>query len=251
MLFRSPEELVKFLSFFREKFGLPDIPVRQDSKKGLKYNFPRLPDFSALNKLFTQESGLDFYNKSYAANKAIIKGFQKKQKHKDIKRLLSYLRYMKKQETANHIYLTNTGSGDTKNNYIGDLTKFIVHLEKSGIELKTLKSVTSKKIHVASKKDPKGGAASNRSIERYIKDISCIVQNIKKGIIPGIFTEHDCLPCLEFFTNGKIKYFNDEMYFYPLPILRLIPDRKMDISDALQSDFRVYYLQKIVEKIAK
>ncbi|MCL2101979.1 MAG: hypothetical protein FWH22_09745, partial [Fibromonadales bacterium] len=130
------EKLIELLSFFREKFGLPDIPVRQSLKNGLKYSFPRLPDFSVLNKLFTQENGLDFLYKSYKINKEIIKEFRKKLP-RNIERLLSYLRYMKKQESSKHIYLTRTGR--TKNNYIEKLVEFITELENSGIELKTLK----------------------------------------------------------------------------------------------------------------
>ena len=235
------EELVDFLSFFRDKFDLSNIPVRQNSKKGYNYNFPRLPDFSALNKLFTQEHGLDYLYKSYKDNKAIIKEFQKKIQHKDIKRLLSYLHYMKKQESANHIYLTHTEK--TKNDYIYGLKNFINIMEKASIDIKTLKysSGINKKLPGVSQMDEK-------TASRYIKDISCIIQNINKGIFPGIFTESDCLPCLKFFTNGKIKYFNDDMYFYPVPILRLIPDRNMSVSDALQSNFKAYYLEKIVEK---
>ncbi|MDL2210662.1 hypothetical protein LJC26_07665, partial [Desulfovibrio sp. OttesenSCG-928-O18] len=89
------EELVSFLSFFREKFGLPDIPVWRNSKIGNGYNFPRLPNFSKLSQLFSQETGLDFCYKSYKANKNIIKKIQEQQQHKNIERLLSYLRYMK------------------------------------------------------------------------------------------------------------------------------------------------------------
>ena len=42
------EELVDFLSFFRKEFDLPDIPVRQNSKIGYKYNFFPLPNYKSV-----------------------------------------------------------------------------------------------------------------------------------------------------------------------------------------------------------
>ena len=235
------EKLVDFLFFFREKFDLPDTPVRQSSKIGNKYNFPRLPNFSTLNELFTPENGLDFCYKTYKANKTIIKEIQKKQQHQDIKRLLSYLQYMKKQESKTHIYLTHTER--TKNEYITGLKEFIKKLEPY-FDLKILRYSAD----INNNKTFSSFGIDEKSVERYVKDISCIIQNINKGIFPGIFTESDLLPCLKFFTNGKIQYFCDKVYSYPIPILRLIPDRGMSVLHAREQNFTAHYLEKIVSK---
>ena len=235
------EELVAFLSFFREKFDLPDIPVHRIAKKDNKYDFPYLPNFSELSKLLTQEDGLDFYYKSYKTNKTIIKEIQEQKPNDHIKRLLSYLRYMKKQESKKYIYLTRLTK--TKNDYINDLTSFIKKLEKSGFDLKQLEYSSN-----INKNIPNNYEYNEKQVERYVKDISCIIQNINKGIFPGLFTEHDCLQCLKFFTNGKVKYFNEDIYSCPIPILRLVPDRNMSISHALTLNFKAHYLEKIVSK---
>ncbi|MDL2210668.1 transposase, partial [Desulfovibrio sp. OttesenSCG-928-O18] len=76
----------------------------------------------------------------------------------------------------------------------------------------------------------------------------CIIQNINKGIFPGIFTENDCSLCLSFFTNGKFKYFNEDVYSWPIPVLRLMPDRNMSILHAKNLNFKAHYIRKIILK---
>ena len=234
------EELVNFLEFFRKKFDMPDIAVKRSQKRGNLYSFPVLPDFSKLSELFSGDEVLDFLYNTYKHNKEVIKNFQEQKKDINVKRLLDYLKYMKRQESKEHIYLTRTSQD--KKNYLSKLTQLVDALIMVGIDVKNVKYSAS-----IFEKLP-NQYTEIKSVERYIKDISCILQNINKGIFPGLFTVHECETCLKFFTNNKIKYFNNDVYSYPIPILRLFPDRSMRISHAVNLNFRAHYIEKIVAK---
>ena len=225
------EELVSFLEFFRTEFDLPDIPVKRDPQKGDRYSFPVLPDFSKLSKLFSGNDELDFLYKKYNDNKESIKNFQEQKNDTNVGRLLNYLKYMKRQESKKCTYLTRTAKD--KSNSINELTRFVLALAKVENDIKNVKysALITKKIQYIY------DGINEKKVERNIKDISCILQNINKGIFPGIFTEHECMTCLKFFTNDKILYFNDDVYAYTIPILRLLPDRNMSIFHAVSLNF--------------